>query len=93
VMEKCTYCIQRIQHATIEAEREQRTVQDGEILTACQAACPTRAIIFGNINETESLVAQMKLQPLNYGLLAELGTQPRTTYWAAVVNPNPELEV
>jgi len=91
VMEKCTYCVQRIKHATIEAEREQRTVRDGEILTACQAACPTRAIIFGNINEPLSMVAQMKLQPLNYGLLAELGTQPRTTYWAAVVNPNPAM--
>ena len=91
VMEQCTYCVQRIQHGRIEAERENRPIRDGEILTACQTACPTRAIVFGNINETESVVAQMKLQPLNYGLLAELGTQPRTTYWATVVNPNPEL--
>ncbi|MEZ4728551.1 MAG: 4Fe-4S dicluster domain-containing protein [Caldilineaceae bacterium] len=93
VMEKCTYCVQRIQHGRIEAERKNRTIQDGEILTACQAACPTRAIIFGDINDPQSQVAQLKLQPLNYGLLEEIGTQPRTTYLAVVVNPNPELEV
>jgi len=91
VMEKCTYCIQRIQHGRIEAELEGRPVRDREILTACQQACPTRAIVFGDINDPTSLVAQMKLQPLNYGLLAELGTQPRTTYLAVLVNPNPEL--
>jgi molybdopterin-containing oxidoreductase family iron-sulfur binding subunit len=91
VMEKCTYCVQRINHARIEAEKENRPLQDGEILTACQAACPTRAIVFGDINNAESLVAQLKEQPLNYGMWAELGTQPRTTYLAEVRNPNPEL--
>lgn len=91
VMEKCTYCIQRIQHGRIEAERENRPIADGEILTACQAACPTRAIVFGNINDPQSQVAQLKLQPLNYGLLEEIGTQPRTTYLAEVRNPNPVL--
>jgi molybdopterin-containing oxidoreductase family iron-sulfur binding subunit len=92
VMEKCTYCVQRIQHGRIEAKRENRPIRDGEILTACQQACPTRAIVFGDINDPTSAVAQLKLQPLNYGLLAELGTQPRTTYLAVVGNPNPELE-
>lgn len=91
VMEKCTYCVQRIQHARIEAERAERPLRDGDVLTACQQACPTRAIVFGDINDPQSLVAQLKLQPLNYGLLAELGTQPRTTYLAVVTNPNPAL--
>jgi molybdopterin-containing oxidoreductase family iron-sulfur binding subunit len=92
VMEKCTYCVQRINQARIEAEKEDRPIRDGEVLTACQQACPTRAITFGNINDAESQVAQQKESPLNYGMLAELGTQPRTTYLAAVRNPNPELE-
>jgi molybdopterin-containing oxidoreductase family iron-sulfur binding subunit len=92
VMEKCTYCVQRINQARIGAEQENRPIQDGEVLTACQQACPTRAIVFGNINDENSLVAQQKQSPLNYGMLAELGTRPRTTYLAAVRNPNPELE-
>lgn len=92
VMEKCTYCVQRINYARIEAEKENRPIRDGEVRTACQAACPTRAIIFGDINQPESQVAQLKAQPLNYGLLTELGTQPRTTYLAEVRNPNPALE-
>ena len=78
----------------MRASRQKRPtvpIADGEIVTACQGACPTRAIVFGNINDTESLVAQMKLQPFNYGMLAQLGTQPRTTYLAEVRNPNPEL--
>src|SRR5690606_24816289 len=91
VMEKCTYCIQRINQARYEAEKENRPIADGEILTACQQACPTRAIVFGNINDPESAVTRMKEQPLNYGLLEELGTQPRTTYLAEVKNPNPEI--
>ncbi len=90
-MEKCTYCIQRINQARIEAEKQNRTVGDGEVLTACQQACPTRAIVFGDINQEGSTVAEMKRQPLNYGLLGELGTQPRTTYLAVVTNPNPEM--
>ncbi len=92
VMEKCTYCIQRIEEARITAERETRTIGDGEVLTACQQACPTNAIVFGNINDPNSQVSQLKGQPLHYGMLAELGTQPRTTYLARLRNPNPELE-
>jgi molybdopterin-containing oxidoreductase family iron-sulfur binding subunit len=92
VMEKCTYCVQRINHAKIEAEIENRSVRDGEIVTACQSACPTEAIIFGNINDVESRVAKLKAEPSNYGLLAELNTRPRTTYLATVRNPNPEIK-
>jgi molybdopterin-containing oxidoreductase family iron-sulfur binding subunit len=92
VMEKCTYCVQRIWHARIEAEKENRRITDGEVETACQSACPTEAIIFGDINDTSSRVRKLKEDPRNYGLLAELNTQPRTTYLAAVRNPNPEIE-
>jgi MoCo/4Fe-4S cofactor protein with predicted Tat translocation signal len=92
VMEKCTYCVQRINQARIDAEKSDRTLQDGDVVTACQAACPTRAISFGNLNDPASQVAEMKAQPLNYAMLAELGTRPRTTYLAEVRNPNPELE-
>jgi Fe-S-cluster-containing dehydrogenase component/anaerobic selenocysteine-containing dehydrogenase len=92
VMEKCTYCVQRINAAKIRSEREDRQVFDGEIQTACQAACPTEAIIFGNINDPKSRVLEMKNQELNYGLLADLNTRPRTTYLAALRNPNPEIE-
>jgi molybdopterin-containing oxidoreductase family iron-sulfur binding subunit len=91
VMEKCTYCVQRINQGRIEAEKQNRTIVDGEVLTACQQACPTRAIVFGDLNDPESQVVQWKEQPLNYSLLAELGTRPRTTYLAEVRNPNPEL--
>ena len=92
VMEKCTYCVQRINAVHIEAERENRSVRDSEIQTACQQACPAEAIIFGNINDRESRVAKLKAEPRNYALLGELNTRPRTTYLAAVRNPNPELE-
>ncbi len=92
VMEKCTYCIQRITRARIDSEKEQRKIRDQEIQTACQQACPAEAIIFGDLNDKNSQVARLKAEPRNYGLLAELNTRPRTTYLAAVRNPNPELE-
>jgi Fe-S-cluster-containing dehydrogenase component len=92
VMEKCTYCVQRINLARINAKLEDRQIRDGEVVTACQAACPTDAIVFGNINDPQSRVTQEKKNPLTYGLLAELNTKPRTTYMAVVRNPNTELE-
>jgi molybdopterin-containing oxidoreductase family iron-sulfur binding subunit len=92
VMEKCTYCVQRIQRAKIEAEKEDRLVRDGEIATACEAACPTQAIVFGNINDHASRVAKLKAQKRNYNLLDELNTRPRTTYLGVVKNPNPEIQ-
>ena len=91
VMEKCTYCVQRIDRARITAERENRPIRDGEIVTACAAACPAQAITFGNINDPNSRVAKQKASPRDYALLAELNTHPRTTYEAVVKNPNPEL--
>jgi molybdopterin-containing oxidoreductase family iron-sulfur binding subunit len=92
VMEKCTYCVQRITHARIDAEEQNRKVKDGEVMTACQQACPAEAIIFGDLNDPSSKVAKLKSSQRNYGLLEELNTRPRTTYMAAVRNPNPELE-
>jgi MoCo/4Fe-4S cofactor protein with predicted Tat translocation signal len=91
VMEKCTYCVQRINAAKITAEKEGREVKDGEIVTACQSACPTRAITFGDVNDKSSRVAENKQSPLNYGMLAELNVRPRTSYLAKLTNPNPEM--
>jgi MoCo/4Fe-4S cofactor protein with predicted Tat translocation signal len=92
VMEKCTYCVQRIYAGRIEAEKQDRAIRDGEIITACEAACPTQAIVFGNMNDAGSRVAKLKAQQRNYTILGELNARPRTTYLAAVRNPNPELE-
>jgi molybdopterin-containing oxidoreductase family iron-sulfur binding subunit len=91
VMEKCTFCLQRIMSAKIEAEKQNRRVLDGEIQTACQSACPTEAIIFGDINDQNSRVAKLKKEDRNYAALGELNTRPRLTYLAAIQNPNPEL--
>ncbi|HEU4983860.1 MAG TPA: TAT-variant-translocated molybdopterin oxidoreductase [Acidobacteriaceae bacterium] len=91
VMEKCSYCVQRINEAKITADKENREIRDGEIVTACQQACPTNAIIFGNINDATSKVAKLKKQERTYGVLADLNTRPRTTYLAEVININPDL--
>jgi molybdopterin-containing oxidoreductase family iron-sulfur binding subunit len=92
VMEKCTYCVQRINNARIEAEKQNRPIRDGEIVTACEAVCPSEAIVFGDINDPNSKVAKLKAQQRNYTINAELNSRPRTTYLAAVRNPNAELE-
>jgi len=92
VMEKCTYCIQRISEHRIDSEREDRKIADGEVQTACQQSCPANAIVFGNINDPNSQVSKLKARQLNYGLLADLNTRPRTTYLAEIRNPNPEME-
>ncbi len=91
VMEKCSYCVQRINAAKIAADKENREIRDGEIVTACQQACPTDAIVFGNINDATSRVAKLKKQERSYGVLAGNNTRPRTTYVAEVININPEL--
>ena len=105
VMEKCTFCVQRIRGAEIVAERElargirkmpdpekgETLIKDGEILTACQSACPSGAIVFGDINDPHAAVSKWKNESTNYGLLAELNTRPRLTHMAVVRNPNPAM--
>jgi molybdopterin-containing oxidoreductase family iron-sulfur binding subunit len=83
VMEKCTYCVQRIVAARIDADQDHRPIRDGEVVTACAAACPTQAITFGNLADKDSGVAKARHDPRNYALLGELNTRPRTTYLAA----------
>jgi MoCo/4Fe-4S cofactor protein with predicted Tat translocation signal len=92
VMEKCSYCVQRISAAKIDADKENRKVRDGEIVTACQQACPASAITFGNINDKQSKVAKLQADERSYQVLADLNTRPRTKYVAAVLNMNAELE-
>ncbi len=92
VMEKCTYCIQRINEARIAAENENRRIGEGEVMTACQQACPTQAILFGDLNAPGSRIGGLRREPRHYVLLEELNTRPRTTYLARLENPNPELK-
>jgi molybdopterin-containing oxidoreductase family iron-sulfur binding subunit len=91
VMEKCTYCIQRISTARIQAKIENRLLRDGEVRTACQQACPAEAIIFGDLNNPNSRIAKLKQHPLAFSMLGELNTRPRTTYLAKLRNPHPAL--
>jgi molybdopterin-containing oxidoreductase family iron-sulfur binding subunit len=92
MMEKCTYCVQRINRVRITAKNESREIRDGEIRTACQDACPTESIVFGNVNDPRSRVSELKAQNRNYAMLDEINTKPRTTYLAKIRNPNPDLE-
>jgi molybdopterin-containing oxidoreductase family iron-sulfur binding subunit len=93
VMEKCTYCVQRINRSRIEAKKEDRLIRDLEVITACQAACPTETITFGNLNDPASRVSRAKAESRNSGVLAELNTRPRTTYLAKLRNPLPESSI
>ena len=90
-MEKCTFCVQKIAEARIAADRDNRPIREGEVVTACQAACPTQAFAFGNINDVDSEVAKRKQSRLDYALLEERSTHPRVTYEARIRNVNPAL--
>jgi Fe-S-cluster-containing dehydrogenase component len=91
VMEKCTYCVQRIRTAEIAARKERRPIRPGEVTTACQQACPTEAIVFGSLDHTDTKMVQWRAQPRVYAALHETNAQPRTMYLARIHNPNPEL--
>ena len=84
-------CLSRLNQARIDAKREDRDIRDGEVVTACEAVCPADAIVFGNLNDPNSRVTKLKAQERNYGVLEDLGTRPRTSYLAALRNPNPEM--
>jgi molybdopterin-containing oxidoreductase family iron-sulfur binding subunit len=90
-MEKCTYCVQRISRARRAAEMDNRAISDGEVVTACQAACPTRAISFGDLSDPKSRVNALRNEPHAYALLGNLGTRPRTSYLARLRNPSPDF--
>ncbi|MFZ1014950.1 MAG: TAT-variant-translocated molybdopterin oxidoreductase [Terracidiphilus sp.] len=92
VMEKCSYCVQRINAVKIETDKENRPIRDGEIVTACQQACPAQAITFGNLNDPNSRVSKLHAMQRTYQVIADQNTRPRTRYIAEVLNPNSELE-
>jgi len=92
VMEKCTFCTQRINQAKVTAKKEGRDLLEGEVVAACQQSCPADAISFGNILDNNSKVAKLKMNNRNYAMLGELNLKPRVTYLAKIRNPNPELE-
>jgi molybdopterin-containing oxidoreductase family iron-sulfur binding subunit len=92
VMEKCTYCVQRINQARIAAKNQGREVRDGDVVTACQQVCPMEAIVFGNLNDPSSRVSRLRADHRSYGILADLNTRPRTTYLAKLRHPHPEME-
>jgi len=91
VMEKCTYCVQRIRHAEIAARKEHREIRPNEVVTACQQACATGAITFGSLTHRDTPMVQWRESPHSYAVLHETGARPRTMYLARIENPNPEL--
>jgi molybdopterin-containing oxidoreductase family iron-sulfur binding subunit len=91
VMEKCTYCVQRIERARIDARRQGKDIAEGAVVTACQQACPTEAIVFGDLYDPSSRVSKLRGEERRFDVIHEIGTRPRTTYLARLTNPNPEL--